>query len=352
MKLELFYGPACYGLGGTEPTLSDANLLLGRLSPRLIDGAMTLDRGLAEKAVGAAAARLGLSLERTAQGMIGIAVANMVRAIRTISVERGHDPRDFSLMPFGGAGPLHAREVAASLAISEMIVPPAPGIVCAQGLVVSDLKEDFVISQRIVLDDAAVGSLRTQAANLLEEADGWFAAEGVAEAERALELSLDARYVGQNYELSVPLDSGPDLTTAAVPGAEDLRRRFFQAHETSYGYYNAHDPIEVINFRLTARGKLYPEQGRDGAPDGAPDGGARAEAAGTEAAGTEASHRPVVFDAEAPVETPVYPRARLAPGQVLEGPAIVEQLDTTIPVYPGDRAAVDASGSLIIELGP
>jgi N-methylhydantoinase A len=335
-------GPACYGLGGTEPTVSDANLLLGRLSPRLIGGAMTLDLGLAETAIGRVAERLGLALERTAHGIVGIAVANMVRAIRTVSVERGHDPRDFSLMPFGGAGPLHAHEVAVSLGIGEIIIPQAPGIVCAQGLVVSDLKEDFVISHPVRLDAAATAGLRVQAEALLDQAQRWFAAEGAGAEGRTLELSLDARHVGQNYELAVPVATGPALTPEAVPDVDALCQRFFQVHETSYGYFNAHDPIEVINVRLTARATLYRANGTNGA-----NGQMMPEAdAGA------GSHRPVFFDAEAAVDTPVYARAQLSPGQTVEGPAIVEQLDTTIPIYPGDRARVDAAGTLLIELAP
>ena len=332
-------GPACYALGGTEPTVSDANLLLGRLSPRLIGGAMTLDRGLAETAVGRVAERLGLAPERTAHGIIGIAVANMVRAIRTISVERGHDPRDFSLMPFGGAGPLHAREVAASLGIGEIIIPQAPGIVCAQGLVVSDLKEDFVISHPVRLDATAAGGLRAQAEVLLGQAERWFAAEGAGAEGCTLELSLDARHVGQNYELAVPVAAGPSLSAEAVPGTDELCKRFFQAHETSYGYSNAHDPIEVINVRLTARATLHRADGANGQAVSEVDSEAEAR-------------RPVFFAAEEAIDTPVYLRTQLSPGQTIEGPAIVEQLDTTTPIYPGDRARVDAAGTLLIELGP
>ena len=164
--------------------------------------------------------------------MIGIAVANMVRAIRTISVERGHDPRDFALMPFGGAGPLHARDVATSLGISEMIIPFAPGIVCAQGLVVSDLKEDFVASQRVDLDDGAVAALRDQAGALIAAAEQWFADEAISSDQRALELNLDVRYVGQNYELSVPVASADTFDPENLPSAAELRRRFLKVHES------------------------------------------------------------------------------------------------------------------------
>ena len=168
-------GPACYGNGGDEPTTTDANLLLGRLSSRgLLDGEMGLDPELSRAVFKPIADQLGFTPEKTAQGMLGIVIANMVRTIRTISVERGHDPRDFVLMPFGGAGPLHARDVAVSLGMKEMVVPAAPGIVCAQGLLVSDLKEDFVVSRRIALDDtgsrcfgANIGRLAHQSRGLV-----------------------------------------------------------------------------------------------------------------------------------------------------------------------------------------
>ena len=169
-------GPACYGQGGTEPTVSDANLVLGRLSPKgLLGGGMALREDAARASLEASAARLGMSIERTAHGILGIVVANMVRAIRTISVERGHDPRDFVLLPFGGAGPLHAADVARALGISRLLVPPAPGILCARGLVVSDLRESFVISRLTPLSEGAMAEIESNLADLAKQAAAWFA---------------------------------------------------------------------------------------------------------------------------------------------------------------------------------
>ena len=190
-------GPACYGQGGTEATVTDANLVLGRLSPRgLLNGEMALDVDLARKAIAPLAQRLGFTVERTAHGILGIVVANMVRAIRSVSVERGHDPRAFALLPFGGAGPLHATDVAKSLGIRRCLVPFAPGILCAQGLIVSDLRETFVrtavtpLSESRMADVAArIGELKTQAAD-------WFGIEGIDRQDRSVEVVLDARYVG------------------------------------------------------------------------------------------------------------------------------------------------------------
>jgi len=334
-------GPACYGRGGTEPTVSDANLILGRLSARgLLDGRMALDPELARRAFAPAAERLGFSVERTAHGMLGIVVANMVRAIRTISIERGHDPRGFALMPFGGAGPLHARDVAVALGISEILVPPAPGIVCAQGLVVSDIKEDFVASHRTEVQSASDEAVRELVSGLLEQAAGWFEAEEIPADARTLELSFDMRYIGQNFELAVPVATIAALAARDLPAAEALRDMFFEVHDRAYGYHNPDDPVEVVNFRLTARGHLFKEPGAS-------------TGNGTPPAPEPFETRPVFFtDPETPVDTPVYDRARLLSGQIIDGPAIIEQLDATTPVYPHDLARVDDAGNIVIEVRP
>jgi N-methylhydantoinase A len=327
-------GPACYGRGGTEPTVTDANLVLGRLAPRgLLGGRMALDRDAAEAALAPVAERLGFSLERTAHGVLGVVAANMVRAIRTISVERGHDPRRFALMAFGGAGPLHAREVAQALGIRSILVPAAPGILCAQGLVVSDLKENLVAGRRLPVDASTESAIRDEVDALRRQADDWFGREDVPPGARTLELSLDLRYVGQNFELAVPFEMGD------LPDAGGLRQRFFAAHETAYGYHNPHDPVEVVNFRLTARGRLYraPPQ----------------EKVALSAAPPEPIERRAVwFAPDRASPTPVYERAALQPGQRLLGPAVIEQLDATTLLFPGDHAAVDAAANLLIELAP
>ena len=331
-------GPACYGHGGAEPTVTDANLVLGRLSPKgLLGGAMALEAAAAEAALAPIADRLGYGVERTAHGMIGIVVANMVRAIRVVSIERGHDPRDYALMALGGAGPLHAADVAVELGISEIIVPPAPGILCAQGLVVSDLKEDFVATAHTPLDDGGIVSAVPHVQALLDAAEAWFAQEAVAAGRRALRLAFDMRYVGQNFELPVPVGDEDSLKDpSGAIRADDLRRAFFEAHERSYGFHNPDDAVEIVNYRLTALGRLD----RPSAPTlrkskGAPD---------------PVEIRAVWFTPQAPAETPVYDRSALAPGHEIAGPAVVEQLDSTTLVRPGDIARVDPTLSLIIEV--
>ena len=332
-------GPACYGRGGREPTVTDANLVLGRLSSRgLLGGEMALDASLARAAFAPVAERLGFDVERTADGVLGIVVANMVRAIRTISVERGYDPRGFTLMAFGGAGPLHARDVALTLGMREILVPAAPGILCAQGLIVSDLKEDFVASERIAGDAAGLRRLAGRVESLAARARAWFDTEGVPVRSRRLELAVDARYVGQNFELVVPLAvQGGDDVPLAIPSPDAVRERFLEVHEAAYGYANPHDPIEIVNVRLTARGRLLeePEPPEPGDPGPLPEPFER---------------RAVRFAPGDTTACPVYDRASLRPGHGLEGPAIVEQLDSTTPLFPHDTAVVDRAGNLVIRV--
>ena len=331
-------GPACYGNGGDEPTTTDANLLLGRLSSRgLLDGDMGLDPELSREVYQPIADKLGFTPEKTAHGMLGIVIANMVRTIRTISVERGHDPRDFVLMPFGGAGPLHARDVAVSLGMTEMVVPSAPGIVCAQGLLVSDLKEDFVASRRFSIDGAGVGVLAEALGELQDKAQAWFEGENAPPGGRHVQLVVDARYVGQNFELAVPIAEGASLGASDIPDADALSLAFHRAHDQAYGYASDTDPVEVVNVRLSASAKLHAFEDKP---------------AVTGDAGTPEVRdtRAVYFDADTPVEARIYDRAEMRPGQRVEGPAILEQMDTTTPVYPGDTAEMTADGHLIITI--
>ena len=336
-------GPACYGRGGTAPTVTDANLLLGRLSAGrgLLGGRMTLDRDRAARAFAGIAGELGYGVERAAHGAIGVVVANMVRAIRTISVERGHDPRDFTLVAFGGAGPLHARDVAAALGIREILAPEVPGIVCAQGLVIADLKEDFVLGRRVELAPETAGELAGAVAELVRRARTWFEEEAVPDPDREVELHFDTRYVGQNFELRVPAASGPPAALDGLPAPDAvpaIKARFFEVHDVAYGYHNPDDPVEVVNVRLTAFGRTRRGPAEETAPWAAPPP-------------APVEVRPVWFDPHAPRDTPVFDRRRLRPGVELAGPAIVEQLDATTVVHPGDLARVDAHANLAITLG-
>ncbi|MGE0698951.1 MAG: hydantoinase/oxoprolinase family protein [Hyphomicrobiaceae bacterium] len=320
-------GPACYGKGGTEPTVSDANVVLGRLPTELLGGDMRLDRERAVAAIAPVAERLGMSLEAAALGIIRIVNANMMRAIRAVSIERGHDPRPFVLMPFGGAGALHAVDLAQDLGMRGILVPPSPGILCAQGLVVANLKESFVATCRTPLA-GDLSAVERELGRLTGLAEAWWSAERIAAADAESQLVVDMRYIGQNYELGVTVPDGASLPTRDV-----LARLFHAAHETSYGHHDAAAPIEIVNLRLTAIGRL---------PDIAPP---KAEHAGP---AVPCGMRPVWFAADGPVEAAVWQRGDLVPGTVVAGPAVVEQLDATTPIPPGWAARVDDHLNLVI----
>ena len=331
-------GPACYSRGGTEATVSDANLILGRLPDSLIGGAMVLDIQKAKTAILPIAKRLGFSIERTAHGILGIVVSNMVRAIRVVSVERGHDPRDFSLMAFGGAGALHATHVARELDIKEIIVPPSPGILCAQGLVVSELKEDFVVTRRMPYDHDTFQNIQGDLKDLIDRAEKWFCEEDISIEDRVIRISFDMRYVRQNFELTIGWveNTGP-LVLESLPSLEVLLNRFYEQHEKTYGHYTEKDPIEIVNIRLMALGRSSPkidiieEEPVVNLPD-------------------PISMRSVWFEADKSTKTPIYSRNDLLFGHLLFGPAIIEQLDAVTVICPGDEVKVDGSGNLIIKV--
>lgn len=338
-------GPACYGRGGQDATVTDANLVLGRLSSGgLLGGTMSLDENLARASFDDVVAKTGLSLMQCARGVIDVVVSNMVRAVRTVSVQRGHDPRDYSLLAYGGAGPLHARDVAANLNMSTVVVPRAPGILCAQGLIVADLKEDFVDGSRTPLTDETLAVLHERTVALCEQAQVWFEAEHVESDQRIADLWFDMRYIGQNFELRVPVRrddwakfTGDDLRDSFE--LQSLIESFFAVHERSYGFYNPDDPIEVVNIRLSAIGQQVSvfENTQASTGDAVPLPSSQAI-------------RSVVFDGLDAVPTPCFWRDDLLSGMQIEGPAIVDQLDATTLIYPGDHATVDYHLNLVIKL--
>lgn len=329
-------GPACYGRGGHKPTVTDANLVLGRLSSTgLLGGSMSLDVTAAHAVIEPIARQLNLDIHLAAEGILEIVTANMVRTIRNISVERGHDPREFALLPFGGAGPLLATDVARALGIREVLIPLSPGILCAQGLVVADLKEDFVLSRRLGLSEETHPEILKIVSELHSEALNWFTQESISTNVRQLDLSFDMRYIGQNFELNVPVPFEPG--SMLVPPVTALREQFFQAHEVSYGFSNPNGDVEIINFRLTARGVVPPPAAPLQADDATIDPNA-------------IERRPVWFHGKVYENTPVYRRGQLARGCRLQGPFIVQQFDATTVVHPGDTVVVDNSMNLVIEL--
>jgi N-methylhydantoinase A len=325
-------GPACYDKGGREPTVSDANLVLGRLPDELIGGGMRLNPTLAEQAIAPLAQKLGMSLRATALGIVRIVNANMMRAIRVVSIERGHDPRAFTLMPFGGAGALHAVDIAREIGIRAILVPPAPGILCAEGVAAAELEESFVATCRVALD----GDLAPVAAafsRLIDAARKWHARERQAGAEERQDIAVDMRYVGQNFELAIPVPQEQGLPPAAW-----LKRAFLEAHQRKYGHHDPEAAVEVVNVRLSAR------NGRAG--EGAGAGASRQSVLAPNASGT----RPVWFVAEQPTDTRFIARDTLTAGAVHEGPLVITQFDATTLVPPASRVTVLESGSLLIEI--
>ena len=322
-------GPACYGQGGTEPTISDAHVVLGRLDPeRFLGGRMKLDRDAAVEAVGRLAEQLGLSPTETAEGILTIANSNMARAIRSRTIEKGHDPREFALVAFGGAGPLHAAEVADSLGIPEVLVPPYPGITSASGLLTSDLKYDQMRTVFQLQGSVDADRINHELNGLEAELRERLVRDRVPEESISVIRALDCRYVGQGYELRVTLDDGP-FTEAEL-------EKFHGLHEREYG--SAYDdPIEIVNARVTAIGRRPPLRELP------------VESGGFEAAlvGESEGHFRVDGQLQA-VATRYYDRAELPLDEPFDGPAVVFHPDTTTVVPPGWRACADRSGNLLL----
>jgi N-methylhydantoinase A len=328
-------GPAAYGRGGERATVTDANVVLGYLNPReLLAGDLAVDYDAAVRAVRAVAEPLGVSLLRAADGIVRVVNVKMAQAIRAISTERGFDLREFTLVPFGGAGPLHACQLAIDLGIPRVLVPAAPGATSALGLLMSDVKHDFVrsrLSDLADLDLAVANDLFTQ---MTDSASKQLAAEGFADGEIRLRYFLDMRYSGQGYENPVPVPSLP-LTASSLVG---YRGDFDAIHEQCHGHAAPDQPVEIVNYRVQAIG-VVPPVALPVIEDAA--GDVRVARTGTREAYFAAA-------GDAAVEVPVYDRALLLAGHRFAGPAIVEQYDSTTVICPGQVATVDHHGNLVV----
>lgn len=328
-------GPVCYGRGSTEPTVTDANVVLGTLNPtHLLGGRMKVRQDLARAAIERLAGPLGLDVMQTAQGILSVVTANMARAIRVISVQRGHDPRDYALAAFGGAGPLHAARLARELDIPRVLVPRNPGILCAMGLLLTDLRADFASTKLVTLRAAAQGEVAAAFDALSARAAAWFEDEHIQLEARRTVRTVDMRYAGQNYELPIPVPEG-EVTAATL---DALAAAFDAAHRRMYGFAAEGEAVQLVTFRIEASG-LVPKAAFPAQPDGPAD-----------ASAAVMGRRPVWLpEAGGFVSCPVYDRERLRPGHRIAGPAIVEQMDATTVILPGMAGRVEPYANLILE---
>ena len=328
-------GPVCYGRGNEEATVTDANVVLGTLNPAfLLGGRMPVRHDLAVAAIDRLASALGMERMATASGIISVVIANMARAIRVISVQRGHDPRDYTLVAFGGAGPLHAAHLARELEIRRILVPRNPGILCAMGLLLTDLRADFAVTRLAVLAPAALPGVRDAFRDLDAMAAEWFEAESISSPNRRTARTVDMRYAGQNYELPIRLPDGEIGPATLVALAE----RFAEAHRRMYGFIAEEDPVQLVTFRVEASG-VVPKATFAAQADAGPD-----------ASGAIVGSREVWLpEAGGFTPCPVYDRDRLQAGNRFSGPAIIEQMDATTVVPPDWVARVESFLNVILE---
>ncbi len=328
-------GPACYGRGGSEPTVTDANVVLGRLHPEaLLGGRMPIRADLAREAIERGVAKpMGISLEEAACGVLTILNENMIQAIRVISVEQGFDPRGFTLVAFGGAGPLLASPLANELGIGTVLVPESPGLLCALGLLVADVRRDFSMTRIMALDGAGEEGLSTAFAELEGQAVRWCEEEGIPPERRILRRAADVRYLGQSHELTV--EFAEEWFNGS--GCTQLAGTFRREHERVYDYA-PEAPTQVVTFRMSVLSKVAD-----------PPAGGDAASAGLDLASAQAGARRVYFaELGDYVECPVYLRERLPREAEISGPAIIEQMDTTTVVLPGQSARRDNCGMLVL----
>ena len=326
-------GPVGYGRGGTEPTITDAQITLHRLNPvALLKGAMPVDESLARRTLTEGiAAPLGLAAEAAADGIVRIANANMSRAIRSVSTERGYDLSEFALFAFGGAGPLHAMDVARECGIPVVVVPREPGTMCARGMLLTDISFDFVESEIAPVDQASWVRVCARLSGLRVQAQDWLGREGVAPGQCRYVAMIDARYVGQNFEVQVP------IAVLDAPDLAEFESSFHQAHLREYGYNVPDRTIEIINCRVRAIGQVVRAE-QPKIP----------EATAVSAPG---SRRSVCFGAaDGWVESAIYDRDTLGAGVEIQGPVVIEEMSSTTVIAPRQSVRVDDFGNLIVRI--
>jgi len=329
-------GPACYGHGGEKPTITDCNLVLACLSAdNFLRGRMRLDSAKARAAIeGKVAHPLSLGVAEAAEGIIRIIDVKMEEAIKAISTMRGHDLRDFMLLAFGGAGPLHAARMARDLGMAGVIVPRYPGVFSAIGLLMSDVKHDYIRSRLTPLDEVAPADVNAMLDELAAQARDELRRDGFADDRIRIERALDLRYAGQGYEIAVPCPAAP-LDEA---GLQELRLAFDRQHKTMFGHMAGEETVEVVSYRVRGIGLVPPVA----LPKFERTGGTLADAL--------RERRRVRFDGKE-VDCPVYQRERLDVGLSFAGPAILDQFDCTTVICPGQTARVDEWKNVIVVEG-
>jgi N-methylhydantoinase A len=328
-------GPICYGVGGLEPTVTDANVVLGRIgATSFLGGEMTLDadaarRGIAERLCPA----LGMNPTEAAHGVLKIAAAKMSLAVRGISVERGYDPRDFTMVAMGGAGPLHAVEIARELHIPSVVIPNLPAHFSALGMLMTDVRHDYVRTYYRALLECDFTEVTRLYGELVENGRGVLARSGIEEAARSFQWFMDLRYVGQEFWLQVPVYESEirDGDSAAI------KRRFNEIHDRRFGHAAHEEKLELVNLRLTARGARpkinFPKT--------------RAERADA-----KTGSRPIYLnDPNRPVDCAIYRRELLASGVRMKGPCVIEEYGSTTVLFEEDSFVVAETGEIVIEVG-
>lgn len=329
-----FPGPACYDRGGEDPTVTDANVVAKRINPDyFLGGEIKLDLEKAKFSMEKVAHHFAMSVEEATLGVIRLANANMVNALKLVSLNRGYDPRDFTLVAHGGAGPMHATALALELNIRRVLIPVQPAVFSAWGMLVTDLRHDLIQTKIMRTDQVDLESLEALWENLEDEAQAYFLREGIEEGRLVFQRHCDMRYVGQEHTVKVPVVPG-SVTEKSIHQAEGS---FHTLHEKQYTF-RLESPIEFVNFHLTTFGKVekprIPKRNNQGTLSDALKG-----------------HRQVDFDLHGKQRTPIYERELLGGGVSLEGPAIVEEPDSTTVIFPEQHLSVDEYGNLMIEIG-
>jgi N-methylhydantoinase A len=328
-------GPACYGMSGNEPTVTDAHLILGRLAPdSFLGGEFPLRPDLAKQALTSHVCRkLKMTPEQASAGILAIVNANMLRILRVVTVARGHNPRDFTLIAYGGAGPMHATDLAADLGISQLIVPRLPGLFSALGLLYADLSKSFLETVMILLTDEFLNVINASLSQLTFAAENWFEHNHINQQDRDLQISADLRYLRQNYELKISFPAFP-LTPEDI---SSITKKFHQEHHKVYGHSAPGERVQLVNLHILAVKQVTVPQF------------SKIEAANRSIQTAIIGTRKVWFSGDFQ-ECNIFDRAALQAGHNLQGPAIVQEKEATTVVNPGQQLLVDQFGNLVIRL--